>query len=93
LSKVEIIKLLKKKNQKLSNSDLKLVVEHFLSSILVAIRKNKNIEIRNFGAFFLKELKENFHARNPLTNKLIYKPNRLKLKFRPSKYLKKIINK
>ncbi len=92
MSKVKIIKLLKKESPKLSNSDLKLVVEYFSSSILMALKKNKNIEIRNFGVFFLKELKENFNSRNPSTNELIYKPNRLKLKFRPSKYLKKLIN-
>ena len=41
----------------------------------------------------LKKLKENYNARNPATNQLIYKPERFKLRFNPSKNLKKIINK
>ena len=41
---------------------------------------------------FIREFKENFSARNPATNELIYKPKRVKVKFRPSKKLKKIIN-
>ena len=43
--------------------------------------------------FFIKKLKENFYARNPATNELIYKPERAKVKFRPAKKLKQIINK
>ena len=38
-------------------------------------------------------LKENFNLRNPSTNELIYKPERVRIKFRASKNLNKIINK
>ena len=37
-------------------------------------------------------LKENFNARNPATNELIYKPERFKVRFKPSKKLNKIVN-
>ena len=30
-------------------------------------------------------MKENFNARNPATNKLIYKPERVKIRFKASK--------
>ena len=52
-----------------------------------------NVEIRGFGRFFRKKLKENYNARNPKTNELIYKPERVKVRFRASKKLNKMINK
>ena len=50
------------------------------------------VEIRGLGRWYHKKLKENFNARNPATNELIYKPERIKVRFKSSKYLKKIIN-
>ena len=40
----------------------------------------------------IKKIKENFNARNPLTNELIYKPERVKVRFRSSKKLNRKIN-
>ena len=55
--------------------------------------KNGNpIEIRGLGRLYTKKLKENFNARNPATNELIYKPERVKVRFKPAKKLKQIIN-
>ena len=45
------------------------------------------------GRFNYKKLKENFNARNPATNELIYKPERVKVRFKASKRLNEIINK
>ena len=45
------------------------------------------------GRFSCKKLKENFNARNPATNELIYKPERVKVRFKASKRLNEIINK
>ena len=56
------------------------------------IEKGNNIEIRGLGRWFCRKLKENFNARNPSTNNLIYKPERVKVRFRPAKKLKKIVN-
>ena len=55
-------------------------------------KKGHQVEIREFGKFYCKKLKENFNARNPSTNELIYKPARFKVRFKASKKLKKIIN-
>ena len=70
-----------------------MIINSFLKGIAKALQEEKNVELRHFGRFYLKKIKENFRARNPKTNELIYKPDRVKIKFRASKNLKKIINK
>ena len=92
MSRQKLIEQLKKKNIQLNQSDLETVIDIFCYSISNALLKGKNVEIRNWGRFFTKKLKENYNARNPATNELIYKPERVKIRFRASKKLNKIIN-
>ena len=92
MSRSKLIKQLKKKNPKLNNSEIKTVIDIFSESIAKALKKGDIVEIRGLGRWYFKKLKENFKARNPATNELIYKPERVKIRFRPSKNLKKIIN-
>lgn len=92
MSKSKLIEQLKKKNPKLNNSHIKSIVNTFLDCIENSLNKGKNVEIRGFGRWFLKKLKENYNARNPATNELIYKPERVKIRFKASKKLNKIIN-
>tara|TARA_A100001388_G_C28640006_1_gene436604 strand:- start:29 stop:316 length:288 start_codon:yes stop_codon:yes gene_type:complete len=92
LSKPNLIKQLKIKNSKINQSDLESIIEIFCESIRLSLAAKKIIEIRGFGTFFVKKLKENFTARNPKTGELIYVPEKNKVRFRPSKKLKKIIN-
>ena len=82
----------KEKNLKLNHKELETVIDVFSENISNSLKKGKNVEIRGFGRWFCKTLKENFKAKNPSTNELIYKPERVKIRFRPSKKLKKIIN-
>ena len=92
MSRKKLIKQLKKKNIQLNQLDLETVIDIFCDDISNAVLKGENVEIRNWGRFFTKRLKENFNARNPATNELIYKPERVKIRFRASKKLNKIIN-
>jgi len=92
LSRQKLIKQLKEKNPSFNQSELENIIDFFSTSISNALKEGKNIEIREFGKFYCKKLKENFNARNPATNKLIYKPARIKIRFKASKNLKKIIN-
>ena len=92
MSRQKLIKQLKQKFPKLNNSELETVVNVFSESISNSLKDGNNVEIRGFGRWFCKKLKENFNARNPSTNELIYKPDRIKVRFRPAKKLKKIIN-
>jgi nucleoid DNA-binding protein len=93
LSKKKLIKQLKEKNPALNQSEIETVINTFSQNITETLKKGNSVEIRGFGRFYTKKLKENFNARNPATNKLIYKPERVKVRFRPAKQLKQIVNK
>jgi len=92
LSRRKLIKQLKEKNPKLNQSQLETTLDVFSESIAKALESNKSVEILGLGRWYTKKLKENFNARNPATNQLIYKPERVKIRFRASKNLKKLIN-
>ncbi len=93
MSKKKLIKKLKEINQNLNQSEIEVILDTFSKSISKALSEGKNVEIRGFGRWYSKKLKENFNARNPLTNQLIYKPDRVKVRFKPAKKLNKLINK
>ena len=93
MSRSKLIKQLKEKNQTLNQSELENILDTFSENIIKALKNGNNVEIRGFGRWYLRKLKENFNARNPLTNELIYKPERIKVRFRASKKLNKLINK
>jgi len=92
LSRKKLINQLKNKNPKLTKLELETVLDVFSKTISDALINKNNVEIRGLGRWYCKTLKENFNARNPSTNELIYKPERAKIRFRASKKLKKIIN-
>ena len=92
MSKVKLIKQLKNKNPKLNNLQINFLVDFFSESIADALTKGKNVEIRGLGRWYCKKLKENFNARNPATSELIYKPERIRVRFKASKKLNKLIN-
>tara|TARA_B110000467_G_C17805671_1_gene207353 strand:- start:208 stop:489 length:282 start_codon:yes stop_codon:yes gene_type:complete len=92
LSRPQIIKQLKEKNPQLNQSDLEVIIDTFSESVENALKNGQNVELRNFGTFFVKKIKEKHSARNPKTGELIYVPEKNKVRFRPSKKLKKFIN-
>ena len=92
MSRTKLIKQLKEKNPRLNQSELKIIIDVFSESITKALQKGDIVEIRGLGRWYPKKLKENFNARNPATNELIYKPERVKVRFRASKKLNKLIN-
>ena len=92
MSRPKLIKQLKEKNSQLNQSEIEAFVDIFLRDISNALKNGINVEIRGLGIWYNKKLKENYNARNPTTNKLIYKPERIKVRFRAAKKLKQIIN-
>ena len=92
MSRNKLIKKLKDKNPELNRSELEITLDLFCDNIVDTLKSGNDVEIRGLGRWYCKNLKENFNARNPATNELIYKPERAKLRFRASKKLKKIIN-
>ena len=92
MSRTKLIRQLKEKNPALNKIELKIIIDTFSESIMNALKKGNAVEIRGLGRWYSKKLKENFNARNPATNKLMYKPERVKVRFRASKKLNKLIN-
>ena len=92
MSRKKLIEQLKNKNPQLNKFQLVSVINILSDTISESLKNGNNVEIRGLGRWHCKKLKENFNARNPATNELIYKPDRIKVRFRSSKNLKKIIN-
>ncbi len=92
MSRTKLIKQLKERNPQLNQSELKTVINLFSRGISSALENGKNVEIRELGRWYLKKLKENYNLRNPSNNELIYKPERIKIRFKASKKLKQQIN-
>ena len=92
MSRPRLIKKLKEKNPKLNKLQLDTAVECFFAGIRDALIQKKNVEIRGFGTFFTKEIKEKYSARNPKTGGLIYVPKKNKIRFRASKKFNKFLN-
>ena len=92
MSRPELIKQLKLKNPKLNQSEIEIIIDNFCINIEKALKDGRKVELRGFGMFFVKKIKEKYSARNPKTGELIYVPEKNKVRFRASKNLKKKIN-
>ena len=91
--KPKLIRKLVKKNPELNLKDSQEILNIFTECIHQSLLDNKNIELRGFGTFFIKKIKEKYSARNPKTGELIYVPEKNRVRFRASKKLKEFINK
>ena len=92
MSRKKIIKELKIKNPELSIIEIENVLDIFTESIVNALKDGEAVHLRRLGRFYLKKLKANANLRNPRTNKLIFRPERIKIRFKASKELNKKIN-
>ena len=92
MSRPHLIKKLKEKNPKINRSELEIVIDTFCDTIVKALVEGRNVEIRGFGSFLVKKIKEKYYARNPKTGELIYVPEKNKVRFKASKNLKRLIN-
>ena len=72
----KLIRQLKQKNPKINQSETEAVIDTFYGSIEKALKEGKKIELRGFGTFFIKKIKEKYSARNPKTGELIYIPEK-----------------
>ena len=93
LSKKNIISHISKKFPLLNKKQIEDLTNTFYDIFISNLIKNNKIEIRKFGTFFIKNLKEKKSARNPKTGEIIYVPPKKRLRFNPSKYFKNEINK
>ncbi len=75
----------------LTQVDTKIVIESFLDSVSKALQSGRNIEIRGFGRFKIKEKRARI-ARNPRTNEHIQVEAGFKPIFEASKELRNRVN-
>ena len=92
MSRSKIIEIVKEKNPQINNSDLEDALDIFCHEIINTLKSNGIIEIRGFGTFFTKKIKEKYSARNPKTGEIIYVPEKNKIRFKASRKLNEIIN-
>mgnify|MGYP005993870685 CR=1 FL=1 len=92
MSVKKLIKQLNQRNQNLKNSQCEDIINIILKFLTDSLKKKKTIELRGLGRWYWKTLKENYNARNPSTSELIYKPERIKIRFKASKKINKMIN-
>ena len=92
MSRPELIKKLKTKHPKLNISKLNFIVDIFFQALENALKNKQSVELRGFGTFFLKEIKEKYSARNPKTGAMIYVPKKNKIRFKATKKFLKYIN-
>ena len=76
MSKTELSRQLKEKNPSISLSEAALIIDIFVKKIKKELKSNRTIELRGFGSFYIKRIKEKFSARNPKTGELIYIPEK-----------------
>jgi integration host factor subunit beta len=73
-----------------TKKDCALVVDAFLNAVKDALAEHKNIEIRGFGTFKVRERKSRL-ARNPRTGDPVEVPPRAVPVFKPSKDLRALV--
>ena len=92
MSKKDILNKLKSKHPQINVNQINKIYEKFIELISGALLDKKRIEIRSLGVFYTKIIKEKKNARNPKTGEKIYVPEKVKLRFKASKELKKFKN-
>ena len=60
MSRIKLIKQLKEKNPQLNKSELEVILDTFSKEISKALENGNNVEIRGFGRWYSKKLKENY---------------------------------
>ena len=91
MSRQKLTQQLKDKHPVLNSKEIENIINIFTNNIIDILKKKNNLEIRGFGRWYFKTLKENFNSRNPKSGELIYTPERMKIRFRPSKKLKELV--
>ena len=92
--KSEIVtKLSDKIKPKIKKDELEKIVNIILNTIIDNVKKQKPVEIRQFGRFFTKKIKGRVNARNPKTGENIITKDKISISFKMSKKLKSKINK
>ena len=86
-----ISKLSKRIHHKLPRKDLEKIFQITLDTIIQGIKSNRSTELRDFGRFSIKELKDKI-AINPRTGDKFQSPRKKSVSFKMSMELRKRVN-
>ena len=89
--KSKLLKQLKKSYPNFNNKDLDKLVTIVLNEIKRALRRNEDVELRNFGSFRSKTQKSSIR-RNPKTGEKVAVPEKKVVVWKMSKEMFKKIN-
>ena len=89
--KSDIVKSLQEVYQRIPNADIERIVEIIFKYLGNALSEGRNIELRQFGTFKIKNMPER-NARNPKTGEAIIIERKNKIKWKTSKLLNQRIN-
>ena len=89
--KSDILKKIQLKQKNLNESDVEQIFNIFTKKIILALKENRNVELRGFGTF-KKKINKAKQVRNPKTNEKLYKKQNFKLHFKTGKILHNKLN-
>ena len=89
--KSDILKKIELKHKNLSVNDIEQIFNIFIKKIVLALKKNKNVELRGFGTL-KKKINKAKQVRNPKTNEKLFKNENFKLHFKTGKILHSKLN-
>ena len=89
--KSDILRKLGQKHHNLSENDIEQIFNIFVKKITIALKDDKNIELRGFGTL-KKKINKAKHVRNPKTNEKLFKKENFKLHFKTGKILHSKLN-
>ena len=89
--KSDILQKLSLSQKNLSENDIEHVFNIFIKKLIIALKENKNVELRGFGTI-KKKINKAKEVRNPKTNEKLYKKETNKLHFKTGKVLHNKLN-
>ena len=91
MTRVDLIKRLKEKNEELTERDIKIVLSHLINDLAEALGDGRRIEIRGFGSFWVALRRERI-ARNPKTGASVAVPARRTPRFKAGRELRACVD-
>ena len=91
MNKSELIRLIVSKQPHLSFGDVNAAVTQIINKMIDELANGGRIEIRNFGAFSIKQRKARM-ARNPKTGERVYVLPKQAIHFKPGTNLRACVN-
>jgi len=91
MTKTELVKSVVDQNPSLKIGEVENVVSDTIEQMKRGIKEDGVLELRGFGTFKTKRVKPRL-GRNPLTGESVQVPEKMRVRFKPGKFLKQEIN-